>query len=81
MLYPEFGVLVVDNHSTDDSVAVLLEARPDVELLVASRNGGYAAGMNIGIAQRSELGADYVWALNNDIVVRPDALGMSVSVI
>ena len=79
--YPKLSVLVVDNHSTDDSVALLRNARPDVEVLVAGRNGGYGAGMNIGIARAFELGADCVWALNNDTVVRPDVLQASVAVI
>ncbi len=79
--YPKLSVLVVDNHSTDDSVALLRDARPGVEVLVAGRNGGYAAGMNFGIARAFELGADWIWALNNDIVVRPDALQASVTAI
>jgi GT2 family glycosyltransferase/glycosyltransferase involved in cell wall biosynthesis len=79
--YPRLSVLVVDNHSTDDSVALLRNAHPDLEILVAGRNGGYAAGMNLGIARAFELGADWIWALNNDIVMRPDALQASVTAI
>jgi GT2 family glycosyltransferase len=38
-------------------------------------NGGYAAGNNVGIRFALErMGADFVWVLNNDVVVDPQAL-------
>ena len=43
-------IVVVDNASTDGSVAQLRDAVSDVEVLVCPTNGGYAAGANRGIA-------------------------------
>jgi len=37
-------------------------------------NLGFAAGCNIGIKRALDMGADYVWLLNNDAMARPDTL-------
>jgi GT2 family glycosyltransferase len=50
-----------------------------VTLIRNSENRGYAAGNNVGIRYALAQGADAVWILNNDTVVRPDALGAMVS--
>jgi GT2 family glycosyltransferase len=46
----------------------------EITLIKASANRGYAAGNNIGIRYALSREADFVWILNNDIVVEPDAL-------
>lgn len=46
-----------------------------LHLVISPRNGGYAAGNNLGITKALEQGADAVWILNNDTIVEPDALG------
>lgn len=45
-----------------------------VHLVQAGENGGFAKGNNIAIRQALAWGADYIWVLNNDTVVEPDAL-------
>jgi GT2 family glycosyltransferase len=52
---------------------------PAVALISNSENRGYAAGNNVGIRFALAQGAEAVWILNNDTVVRPDALGAMVS--
>lgn len=74
LTYSETTVLVVDNGSGDDSVARIRAARPDVRLLESGANLGFAGGNNIAIRAALDEGADYVWLLNNDTVVEPDAL-------
>ncbi len=64
-------VLVVDNGSTDGSVAALSGAFPDVELLALPENRRFAGGSNAGIAHALERGADAVMLLNNDTLVTP----------
>ncbi len=49
-------------------------AAVDLVLIQSGHNGGYAAGNNIGIRFALAGGCDYVWLLNNDTVVEPDAL-------
>ena len=76
--YPSLSLIVVDNGSTDDSVAQIRAAFPGVLLLESGRNLGFAGGNNIGI--RHGLGqADYVWLLNNDTKPAPDALSALVA--
>ena len=48
--------------------------RPDVLLVQSSRNLGFAGGNNIGIRLALAAQVDFVWLLNTDTVVDPDAL-------
>jgi GT2 family glycosyltransferase len=72
--YPSFEVVVVDNESTDGSVAALRKRFPSLVILENEENLGYAGGNNVGIAYALELGVDYVMLLNDDTVLAPDAL-------
>jgi len=76
--YPSLSLIVVDNGSTDDSVAQIRAAFPGVVLYESERNLGFAGGNNIGI-RRGLAEADYVWLLNNDTKPAPDALSALVA--
>lgn len=67
-------VIVVDNGSTDGSVAHLRNAWPSVEVIELGRNLGVAAGNNAGIGRALAGGADLVLLLNTDATMRPDAI-------
>ncbi len=67
-------IVIVDNASTDDSVARLTRSCPDVELIRARTNTGYAGGMNIGIAAALRRGARAVLLMNNDVEVASDCI-------
>jgi hypothetical protein len=77
--YPHMRPVVVDNGSTDDSVAQIRAAFPQIPLLQTGANLGYAGGNNQGIRYSLEQGAAYVVLLNNDAFVAPDALGHLVA--
>lgn len=68
------AIIVVDNGSTDDSVAYLRQAWPAVEVIPLGRNAGVAAGNNVGIEAALEAGATHVLILNSDAYLAPDAL-------
>ncbi len=68
--YRNLTIIVVDNGSTNDSVARIRAAHPDVLLLESGKNLGFAGGNNIGIRYALAQGAEYVWLLNNDTVDR-----------
>lgn len=101
--YPEPGVVLCDNESTDESVEHIREwARsggwgvevvdhsdgregtsvPETRLLIvrSDRNRGFAGGTNLAIryGMTSRRGYRYVWVLNTDTIVNPDALTLAV---
>jgi GT2 family glycosyltransferase len=59
-------IIVVDNASTDNSIALLEAAHSDVEIIHHVRNLGYAGGVNPGFKRAIELGAEYVAPFNDD---------------
>ena len=67
----EATVYVADNASTDDSLTMLKQEFPEVELIVLERNWGFADGYNKALA---EIEAEYFVLLNSDIEVTPDWL-------
>ena len=69
--YPKFFIAIVDNGSTDNSVAAIGKAFPELEILQTGANLGYAGGNNFGIKHGLEKAADYVLILNNDVIVDP----------
>ena len=64
-------VIVVDNHSGDDSIEQLRMIHPEVRVLANAWNLGFARACNQAIAQVS---AEYVLLLNNDAFVAADVL-------
>jgi len=62
-------VWVVDNASTDDSVAAIAAACPQVRLLRNDENLGYAAGNNRGIAAALAHGDTPIMLQNNDAAI------------
>ena len=67
--YPNYEVVVVDNGSTDASVAAIREHFPDVTLIENDENLGFAGGNNVGLHHALAHNADYVLLLNNDTTV------------
>lgn len=61
-------ILVVDNGSIDDSIAVIRSAFPKVILIKEAKNLGFAGGVNVGIKYAIKEGFDSIAFLNNDAV-------------
>ena len=76
----DFTVTVVDNASTDGTLAWLAEHRPDVTVLRNFRNQGFARAHNQGLElalsrwEGQDLARRYVLVLNPDIVLRDDCI-------
>jgi GT2 family glycosyltransferase len=72
--YPNYETIIVDNGSTDDSVATIRRQFPKCQLIETGANLGFAGGNNVGIQQALNQAADFVFLLNNDTIVAPDIL-------
>jgi GT2 family glycosyltransferase len=70
----QLTVVVVDNGSRQSPCESLADRYPDVVCLETGVNLGYAGGNNFGISYALDLGADFIWVLNNDAVVDPGCL-------
>ena len=68
-------IIVADNGSTDNSVAMLKEKFPSVRLLLFDRNYGFAEGYNLAI---SHVETTYTVLLNNDVEVTANWLDAPV---
>lgn len=77
--YRPFVLIVVDNGSTDGSVAAAVRICPDARLIRNRKNLGWSAASNIGIRLALELGAKYIALVNNDIRVDPRWLDAAVA--
>lgn len=77
--YPNFGLMVIDNDSSDASPQHIAAHRPAVELILSGANLGFGGGCNIGIQRALARGADYVWLINSDATVDPAALSALVT--
>jgi len=79
--YKNIEIVVVDNGSTDGSGCQIDDEYSEVEVLSSDRNRGFSSGNNIGIQRLRDRGADYIWLVNNDIIL-PDnqTLGELVAV-
>jgi GT2 family glycosyltransferase len=69
--YPNFEIVLVDNDSSDDSVALVQNEFANVRVVENKANLGFAVGNNIGIAHAR---GDLVLLLNSDTWVRTDFL-------
>lgn len=70
--YPSVEIIVLDNGSTQKEDWKSLEKRfPGVRWMYSEENLGFAGGNNLAIREAS---GEYIWLLNNDTEVEPDAL-------
>lgn len=72
----DFEVIVIDNGSTDGSVAFIEEEHSWVKLIELRENAGFAAACNMGIRLAE---GSYIALLNNDTEVAPGWLGALVA--
>ena len=69
--YSNAKVYVIDNASTDDSLAFLKQQYPQIQLVELAENHGFARGYNEGLPF---IEADYFVLLNSDVRVSKDWL-------
>jgi GT2 family glycosyltransferase len=78
-VYPNLRVLVVDNASTNDSLAQLRAAHPWATYIENSENAGFPKACNLGARHPLAADADFLWFLNNDTIAPPDTASKLVA--
>ena len=73
-LYKNKEIIIVDNGSTDNSCGVIRSAGFDVKIIRSELNLGFTGGNNLGLREAKKCGARYVFLLNNDTTLEPEAL-------
>ena len=71
-----FKIIMVDNDSKDNSVDLISNNFPDVEVIQTGKNLGFAGGVNIG-AKASN--SDYILLLNPDTIILDGAIDKLMS--
>lgn len=72
-IYP-VKTLVIDNDSSDDSIAIV-RSFPEVQLILNNENSGFGSANNKAIKEALSQSADYVFLLNQDTWVFPNTIG------
>jgi len=70
-----FEIIVVDNHSSDGSVAMIKQDFPRVILIANDENHGYASAVNQGVDQAK---GEFILILNSDTEILPDCLSKTL---
>ncbi|WP_018219672.1 glycosyltransferase family A protein [Salinispora pacifica] len=74
--YPAIEVLVVDDHSTDDSAAVACSL--GVRVIALPDNGGCGRARNVGVANSA---GEILFFVDADVAMAPDAVAEAVAVL
>lgn len=72
------AIIVVENASTDDSMAVITSYGDKITPLINKKNLGFAGGVNTGISYALEHDFDAIALFNNDAIAEPDWLSKLV---
>lgn len=72
--YSNHQVIVLDNASTDGSVEAIRKEYPETHIIELNENLGYAGNNNVGIQAAQEMGAEWIFVLNEDTILADDCL-------
>ena len=75
-----YGIIVVDNNSTDETVNFIKENYPSITILPQKENMGFGQANNIGLSYTLKQGADYVFLLNQDAYLEIDTIEKLIEV-
>lgn len=72
-------VVIVDNHSSDNTVTIAKSLFPTAQVSLNKTNQGFGRANNTGIQQAVKAGAKYVFLLNQDAKLTPTTLSELLS--
>ena len=67
-------IVAIDNYSSDETVLFVKDNYPKIKLIENRENVGFGKANNIGLQYAIEQNADFVFLLNQDAWVKPDAI-------
>lgn len=79
--FSEYSVYVIDNNSTDETVAIIEKEYPWVKLEISKKNLGFAGGNNVLMKKAFAEGCDAAVLLNQDTIAPENFLAEGVRVI
>ena len=79
LTYDNFSTMVIDNASSDDSIAKIHTNYPSVDVLALDKNYGFGPAYNLAFKYLKKSESELVLILNNDTIVEPDLLDQLVS--
>jgi GT2 family glycosyltransferase len=80
----QLDILVIDNASNDGTVEALEMQFQDIQIIKNTENIGGTGGFNTGLAwafEQADSKYDFLWLLDNDVVVHQNALSELVTVL
>ena len=80
--FPIESIHIVDNNSTDETIwnlPKMAAVDPTLNVVRLPENRGGAGGFNVAIEKAYQSGADWVWVMDDDVMVRPDGLSKLLS--
>jgi len=77
--YPLSMIIVADNGSVDGSQQMIKAHFPGIILVENGENLGVPAGKNRGIQRALEEDVDYIYTLDNDLIIQPQTIKELVS--
>ncbi len=77
--YDNFTTTVIDNASSDNSISMIHEKFPNVEVLALDKNYGFASAYNLAFQHDQNGNSEFYLILNNDTTVEPNILSELVN--
>lgn len=73
-VYNNIHVLIVDNHSEDDTINIVKKYFPMCQIIVNRSNLGFARGCNVGLKKALKDQAEFILLLNQDCLIQKDTI-------
>lgn len=67
-------IIIIDNNSSDNTVKIISEKFPSVELIRSNKNHGFGKANNIGISRAIKNDFDYILLLNQDAYLEKNTI-------
>jgi GT2 family glycosyltransferase len=72
--YEENSIILIENSTRKEVIQAIRSQYPALTIIENSENLGYAGGNNVGLKKAMETGANYIFILNNDVILEEDVL-------